>query len=112
MSNVVNLFENTEEYKEQMIVHGITAIEKMWQDPDVLQALKCKLLERISSMSLFDMTYETGFKNRVMPNLFSDEEIQNSIREKFMEYIKKDDIDFELGEALIYVLDKKLGATK
>ena len=109
INNVVHLFENTKEYKEQMLICGNNAVEKMWQDPDVLKALKSKLLERISSMSLFDMTYETGFKNRVMPQLFSDEEIQKSIREKFMEHINKDDIDFELGEALIYVLDKKLG---
>lgn len=108
MSNIVKLFENDQEYKKQMRVCGINAVEQIWQDPDVLKALKEKVLEHISSMSQFDMTYETGFKNMVMPSIFSDETVREKLREKFIEYINQDDINYDLGEALHYVLEKKL----
>jgi len=50
------------------------------------------------------MTYQTGFKDRVMPNVFSDNEVQKVLREQFMKYLVSEDIDYDLGQALACLL--------
>lgn len=108
MSNVVKLYVESDEYEKEILLNARKAVKDIWEDEDVRQALKEKVLEHINNMSSFDMTYETGFKNRVMPSIFSDELIQKTLKSKFIGYLEQDDINYDLGEALYHVLTKIL----